>query len=122
MHISRLQEGKGVEQEGSASSSSGSGDAGAGSNTNSNSGAQGETSSSSSGSSEDRSSLFQNLAQEVRDTIMPLNTMRSYVRKYQGPLAQAPEGPYTGTSAIAVVKQPQTQWQQAWSALHDRVR
>lgn len=47
--------------------------------------------------------------------------MRSYTKKYKGPLAESSNEPYTGTSDLAVVKQPQTQWQKAWSSLHDRL-
>lgn len=52
---------------------------------------------------------------------MPLSNLRSYTKKYKGPLAESSNEPYTGTSDLAVVKQPQTQWQKAWSSLHDRL-
>jgi hypothetical protein len=67
-----------------------------------------------------QSSLFSNLAQEVKDTIMPLETIRSYTRKYKGPLAEA--GPYSGTSEIAVVQKVQTPWERAWGTIQDKVR
>ena len=66
--------------------------------------------------------LFSNIAHEVRETMMPLENIRSYTRKYKGPVAEAPEGPYTGTAALAVVKQLETPWQKAWSTMQGKVR
>ena len=66
-----------------------------------------------------QSSLFSNLAQEVKETVMPLAHIRSYTKIYKGPVAET--GPYSGSSEIAVVKTPETPWQKAWGTFQEKV-
>jgi hypothetical protein len=62
-------------------------------------------------------SIFAQLVQEVRDTILPLNSVHSYTRVYKGPVAEA----NSGASEILVIKQVETPWQKAWSTVQDKV-
>ena len=63
-------------------------------------------------------SIFANFAQEVRDTVMPLNNIHSYTKLYKGPLAEA----NSGATEILVIKQEETPWQKAWSTMQEKVR
>lgn len=62
------------------------------------------------------------MQKDLRETLSPVQGLRSYTKKYKGALYQAPEGDYTGTSSIAVVKPVETTWQKAWGSAHERVR
>ena len=62
-------------------------------------------------------SIFANLAQEVRDTMMPLKNIHSYTKVYKGPVAEG----NSGVSEILVIKPVVTPWQKAWSTVQEKV-
>ncbi len=53
--------------------------------------------------------MLSNLVREVREVMMPLENLRSYTRRYSGPLAA--EGTLSSASDLVVVKRQETPWQ-----------
>jgi hypothetical protein len=64
---------------------------------------------------------LRSFAKELQETMMPLNNIRSYTKRYTGPVAEQSAGPYTGSTDISVVKRVETPWQKAWSSVNEKV-
>eukprot|EP00877_Chromochloris_zofingiensis_P014303 jgi/Chrzof1/9126/Cz03g36270.t1 len=66
------------------------------------------------------SRLFQAVAREVREAVLPREETVSLTRAYDGPVYQPSDTPYEGSTTIAAVKQEETWWGKTMQDLYNK--